>query len=59
MNKNYSIILSREDFNVLRKYLKETKVIYEASSIGIDVYVSMNVDIKQCRDINMFIEYNM
>lgn len=59
MKKNYSIILSKENFDVLRKYLKEIKVIYEASGCGADVYITMNLDIQEYKIVSEWLEKNI
>ena len=59
MKKNYSIVISNKQFAILRKYLKENKVIYEASGCGADVYMTMNLDIEGYKIVSEWLENNI
>lgn len=59
MNKQYiksHVVLTHEDFEVFRKFLKENHIKYEPSGYGKNVYVSLTVTKEQYKQIDDFLE---
>lgn len=60
MKKNYNIVLTKEEFEIYRKYLKANKIVYEASSYYCgDIYVSLMLDSEELEKCNKFVSENI
>ena len=57
MRKAYNVTLDRHDAEILKKYLHECKIIFEASAYFDNIYFTMYLNKSESDLVNEFLEF--